>query len=89
MADWHTCERYQRLGELTRRRPIGEADLEQVLADHDAYPSSICSHPSPLDAREERSMTIAAVVLDLTAGTLAVTNGPPCGARYEVVALAD
>jgi isopenicillin-N N-acyltransferase-like protein len=55
-------------------------DLLATLRDHDA---PVCRHASPDDPPEEADETIAAVAMDLAAGALWITQGPPCTAEVE------
>lgn len=72
-----------------RHGRIDAAGLTAVLADHDGYPYSICSHvldePSPLD----NQLTIASVVMDLTHRTMLAGWGNPCRATFTSFALPD
>jgi len=56
--------------------------MVEVLADHDGYPHSICSHvvdePSALDNQR----TIATLVMDLTHRTILAGWGNPCQATF-------
>jgi isopenicillin-N N-acyltransferase-like protein len=90
MDDWYTHERYARLETLLDgRERIGQDDLRAFLADHEGYPGSVCAHPNPAEPPEERVMTVTSVVMDLTARTLAASDGPPCANPYQVVGLGD
>jgi len=77
----------QLLGDMHGR--IDAAGLTAVLADHDGYPYSICSHvldePSPLD----NQLTIASLVMDLTHRTMLAGWGNPCRATFTSFALPD
>jgi len=68
---------------------IDAAGLASVLADHDDFPYSICSHvlnePSPLD----NQVTIASLVMDLTRRTMLAGWGNPCQATFAEFALPD
>lgn len=65
-------------------RGVAEAgtldDLLEVLRDHEA---PVCRHASPGDRPEEADETIAAIAMDLAAGSLWLTEGPPCTAEVE------
>jgi isopenicillin-N N-acyltransferase-like protein len=58
------------------------AQLQDALRDHTGFPESVCRHADLSLPREEHFATVAAVILDLTARQLAVTDGPPCGAPF-------
>jgi isopenicillin-N N-acyltransferase-like protein len=55
-------------------------DLLATLRDHEA---PVCRHASPDDPPEEADETIAAIAMDLAAGSLWITQGPPCTAEVE------
>jgi isopenicillin-N N-acyltransferase-like protein len=99
MADLETDPeaRTHSRGRLSRARErlasaAGQIDtslLVDVLADHDGYPYSICSHvvhePSTLDNQR----TIASVVMDLTQRTMSAGWGNPCQAEFTDFVLPD
>jgi isopenicillin-N N-acyltransferase like protein len=76
-------------GERLRRvlsRHTGSIDdrlIESALTDHFSFPFSICHHGNETSPPEGRAMTLAGVVLDLTTGTLAATDGPPCANPFQ------
>ena len=78
----HSRFRLQRIGELLERRHgrIEAQDLMRVLADHDGYPQSVCSH------RKDAS-SIASYCVDLRRRRLFIKNGPPCTAQIVEVSL--
>jgi isopenicillin-N N-acyltransferase-like protein len=61
--------------------------LQGILRDHANRPASICSHPDPADLPYEQYMTVASLVMDLTAGVMWAATGPPCTADYVCYAL--
>jgi isopenicillin-N N-acyltransferase-like protein len=63
--------------------------IREALRDHEGRPGSVCAHRNPSVAEIEDYVTIASVAMDLAAGTLWVTQGPPCEASYEALRLAD
>lgn len=68
------------------RRPSVD-DFIEALRDHAA---PVCQHAGDDVAPEAAYATIGAVAMDLTAGALVVTEGPPCTAaaeRFEVGSL--
>jgi isopenicillin-N N-acyltransferase-like protein len=79
---YHRAERL-----LSSLRPHSQETFRTILSDHVNQPRSICCHCSEQDAPLDRSQTIASVVMDLTAMTMAVAFGNPCTAAYETFAL--
>lgn len=57
--------------------------LQDVLRSHDHAPNGVCSHPDPAAHPLYARTTVASVLMDLTAGELWFTDGPPCAAAYE------
>jgi len=59
--------------------------MKTVLRDHGNRPESICRHceDQPDDAPAAVVLeTLASVIMDLTEGTLHITEGPPCRSEY-------
>lgn len=82
-----TLYRANRLERLLRK-DIGQLDIPEfraALSDHFGAPNAICRHPNESQPEARRTMTNAAVVLDLAERVMHVANGPPC--RNEFVAL--
>jgi isopenicillin-N N-acyltransferase-like protein len=75
----HRAERAMREGAGT----LSVSSIQEALRDHFDRPSSVCSHPTPGTDPEEDYATIASVVMDLSVGTLWVTEGTPCRAQFE------
>jgi isopenicillin-N N-acyltransferase-like protein len=61
--------------------------LSELFSDHDNHPASICRHVNPSDPEFLRMMTVASFIIDLAAGKMLVSNGQPCRAAYQEVAL--
>ena len=59
--------------------------LQAMLRDHVSHPSGICAHPDPAVPDDERSLTVASVLVDLSAATLWISDGPPCEHAYRRV----
>ena len=51
--------------------------------DHANFPDSICSHEDPEDPEFRRLVTVCAMVMDLTARRMWVTEGNPCEGRVR------
>ena len=80
----HSHTRLARLQALLEAsRPLSVADMQARLRDHDNFPDSVCRHIHPDDPPEEACVTVVSAVMDLTARTLFLTDGPPCEREYE------
>jgi isopenicillin-N N-acyltransferase-like protein len=61
-----------------------DADIfRHALQDHEHLPDSVCAHLDPALPAEADYVTIAALVMDLTDGTMAITQGNPCATPFE------
>jgi isopenicillin-N N-acyltransferase-like protein len=86
----HSYARLRRLGELLgQRRPLALGDLQDALRDHQAWPYSICFHIDPAEPPEEHYESVISAIIDLHAGALYLSDGPPCANPYERYALAN
>jgi isopenicillin-N N-acyltransferase-like protein len=88
----HSLTRQARMTELLSRRPLALGDLQAALRDHQGHPYSICFHVDPEEPPEEHYMTVISAIMDLHAGTLYLSDGPPCTSpydRYAIAATAD
>jgi isopenicillin-N N-acyltransferase-like protein len=54
-----------------------------ALCDHANDPDSVCRHPDASLPTPEQSMTVASILVDLTARRVQLSQGPPCGAGFE------
>lgn len=78
-------KRVERL--LAQHRGALDVDtLFAILSDHSNFPKSVCKHADPLHNPDV--MTVASVVVDLTAGSLHVRPGNPCETATTTVTLA-
>ena len=76
------CDRARRAGELIGEGEAGSERLKAILRDHENRPESICRHRE--DQPDELVLeTLASVVMDVSAGTLEVADGPPCSNPYR------
>lgn len=69
----------------------GTADrlsLQAILADHVNFPQSICNHIVEDDTPLDRQQTIASLIIDLSARTMWVSWGTPCGNEFFPYTLA-
>jgi isopenicillin-N N-acyltransferase-like protein len=57
--------------------------LQEDLKSHEEWPNSICRHPDTSLPEEQRSITVASAVIDLTARVLWVTDRQPCENPYQ------
>jgi isopenicillin-N N-acyltransferase-like protein len=81
------CGRLQTLLE----RGAGALDVAALtgfLRDHEGFPLSVCSHPSPLWPEDEQYHTLFSAVMDLHARTMWASPGPPCEHEFVAYALA-
>ncbi|MBC8075472.1 MAG: peptidase C45, partial [Chloroflexales bacterium] len=80
----HTYHRQRRLDSLLREKlPIGIAQIQAALRDHDQHPYSVCRHEDPSEPPEEHYLTVVSAVMDLHALELHMSDGPPCVNPYE------
>jgi isopenicillin-N N-acyltransferase like protein len=85
----HSHRRHARLEQLlAAERPVTLAQLQTALRDHQGHPYSVCFHIDPAEPPEEYYETVTSVIMDLHAGTLSITDGPPCQAEYRTYSLA-
>jgi isopenicillin-N N-acyltransferase-like protein len=80
--------RLERFGEIVQSADdVSDLALyESALTDHANAPASVCRHLDPALPEPERSMTVAAALVDLTDRRLLVSEGPPCDKGFELVA---
>jgi isopenicillin-N N-acyltransferase-like protein len=74
----------------TRRRleVIRELPLLDALRSHDGHPVGVCRHVDESEPWEERTATLASVIMDLAARRLYVAAGQPCTAPHVEIELA-
>jgi len=58
-----------------------------ALRSHAGHPFGVCRHGDPVEPWEERSITLASVIMDLAERRLRVAEGRPCESVYEEIAL--
>jgi isopenicillin-N N-acyltransferase-like protein len=68
--------------DVIRREPLRDA-----LRSHEGHPVGVCRHVDESLPWEERSATLASIVMDLAAPSLRVAFGQPCTAAYEEIPL--
>ena len=82
--------RRSRMGELLAAHgdKISVADVQTDLQDHLRYPYGICRHAAVgIEPPEKHAITVTAVVMDVTAKTLMLTDGVPCENEFQTVTL--
>jgi isopenicillin-N N-acyltransferase-like protein len=84
-----TVARGLRAAALVGDGPLDDAALQRALSDHATAPQVICRHAQQELPRQEQAATIASVIMDLTAGTMDVADGPPCSNNYHPIRLHD
>jgi isopenicillin-N N-acyltransferase-like protein len=84
----HSQRRHARLEALLRAAgPVTEGRLRAALRDHEGHPYSVCFHIDPAEPPEEHYESVISAIMDLSALTLDLTDGPPCQAEYVRYAL--
>lgn len=78
-------ERLEQL--LAEKRPVRVADVQAALRDHNTAPRHICRHEEPGAPVDEQYRTVTSIVMDLAAGELYATDGPPCEGEYSLFGL--
>jgi len=84
-----TIVRGARAGALAAGRSIDEQGLRVILSDHATAPGSICLHAQEGPPPEQQEESVASLIIDLTAATLDIADGPPCTHAYRRLALGD
>jgi isopenicillin-N N-acyltransferase-like protein len=79
-----TMQRAERAGALAAARPLDAVGTQEILRDHEA---SICRHVDLSLPFASQSESIASIVMDLTAGTIDLSDGPPCSYPYRHIDL--
>ncbi|MEI7646233.1 MAG: C45 family peptidase [Chloroflexales bacterium] len=86
----HSYDRLRRMTELLdRRRPLALDDLQEALRDHRGHPYSICFHIDPAEPSEAHYESVISAIMDLHAGTLYLSDGPPCENHHERYAITN
>ena len=76
------AERWTEL--MSAEEPISLAMLQSWLADRTAGNHSICQLPDPAEAEAATYLqTLCSIVMDLSAATMWVSDGPSCKSPYE------
>jgi len=86
----HSYDRLHRMDELLgQQHLLALGDLQNILRDHQGYPYSICFHINPEEPPEEHYESVVSAIIDLHAGTLYLSDGPPCANPYKRYAIAN
>jgi isopenicillin-N N-acyltransferase-like protein len=72
---------------LPRLEVVRSLPLEEALRSHAGHPKGVCRHVDPAEPWEERTATLASVIMDLAARRLHVAAGQPCTTPYVEVEL--
>jgi len=84
----HSQQRQKRMTELLNtKEKLSFKDMKIFLADKDNYPYSINRHKDMALLPEERFITVTSVIMDLDAGEMYLTDGPPDNSDYQLVTL--
>ncbi len=70
-------------GLLSAGRRHTPEDLKRYLKDHEQAPNALCRHEDPEDPPEDHYITVTSVIMDLTAGHIWLSDGPPCEHAYQ------
>ncbi|WP_424532024.1 C45 family autoproteolytic acyltransferase/hydrolase [Sphaerisporangium viridialbum] len=80
----HTVDRHRNIElRLRDHRVRTVEEIKDALSDHQDWPGSICQHPDPSLAPEERTCTIAGVIIQLDRGVIQYGAGNPCTTRWR------
>jgi len=88
MVESTSQTRFGRIAETTARID-GAAGLDAfatALADHENAPDSVCRHPDRSLEPDDQSVTVAAMLVDLTGRRVLVAEGPPCLSGFAEIA---
>jgi isopenicillin-N N-acyltransferase-like protein len=77
-----TLLRVERAQALAMAGPLDGIGMQEILRDHEA---SICRHVDFSLPFASQSESIASIVMDLTAATIDLSDGPPCSYPYRRV----
>ena len=84
----YSRNRQNRLRELlVQRVPLTIEGIQDALRDTRDDPFGICRHRDYSVGPEEHYTTVTAVVMDLTAGVLHITDGPPDESPFQKISL--
>lgn len=84
-----TVLRVERITRLLaeKKGQLGWDSIKEVLKDHFGYPDSICRHRDERVGPKEQWETLSSMIMDLAAGVMLYTAGPPCCHPYNRILL--
>jgi hypothetical protein len=85
----NSLDRQNRADEMASRGRVSGESLRAILSDHGRARGSICVHEDSSVARVEDYVTVTSVVMDLTEGSISVTEGNPCVSADERLDVAE
>ena len=59
--------------------------IQQALADHTGYPSSVCCHPDTVDTPSDRWQTLAGIIMEPATGVMHLAEGSPCAKPWTTL----
>jgi isopenicillin-N N-acyltransferase-like protein len=68
---------------LLEHQPLGVAQIQNILKDHENEPQSLCRHRDDSLSEFQHTITKTAIIMDLEEKRIWVTNGQPCKAEFE------
>ena len=75
--------RYEEMAHRVRQGGVQDIrDVQSVLRSHQGVARSICCHEDDDAPYEDRCETLASIIMDLSAGELLLSDGPPCRSSY-------
>ena len=85
-----TFSRAERLSALLNATPtVSTEDIAAALRDHEGGQLAVCRHPDPAKPEHLRTHTAFSAIIDLDAGSLSYTDGPPCESGFTTVELSE
>jgi len=63
--------------------------IQQALADHEGYPSSVCCHPDHDDAPADRWQTLVGIIMEPAIGVIRLAEGNPCDKAWTTLDYSD
>lgn len=82
-----TFDRHERMSVLMGDGPVAVGDIRERMRDHENGVNALCRHPLPSQPEHLRVHTALGVILDLDAGSVSYTAGPPCESEFTTVTL--
>jgi len=72
---------------LSAGGPLSIVEIQERLRDHVGRPNSVCRHEDGEIPVEQRVRTLTSIIMDLDAGRLWASDGPPCEGEYQALSL--